>query len=183
VRDRRSGRRLALALAAAVAPLLWPLLPAHATSPGAVVIELDRAVIATHVGDRFTFRSTIRNPADRPLENLVAHLNVLSLDPDVYVDPEDWSSERTQYLAGIAAGGSTTVSWTVRAVNEGRIVLYVAVASQRDREEIDASAALRATVTARQKLSARGVLPIAFAVPALFLVLLVATLRRRRRLA
>ena len=57
----------------------------------------------------------------------MAHLNVLDLRGDVYVDPEDWSTARTKYLDPIPAGGSTSVTWGGQAVNSGRIGLYVAV--------------------------------------------------------
>ena len=173
-------RRGTAAFLLTVAVFLALALPARA-STASVVIDTDRVAVTTHIGDQFTFRSTIRNTTERPLRNLVAHLNVLSLDPSVYVDPEDWSSARTQYLPPIAAGGSITVSWSVKAVNKGLFVLYVAVASASDRAEVDASAALRAMVTAPQQLSATGVLPIALAVPALTSVLLFASLRRRRQ--
>ena len=49
----------------------------------------------------------------------MAHLNVLDLRGDVYVDPEDWSTARTKYLDPIPAGGSTSVTWGGQAVNSG----------------------------------------------------------------
>lgn len=177
----RTARAVALAVALAGA-VVAASMPASAAAPAGAVVELDQSNIATHVGDRFTFGSTIRNPGSQPLEGLVAHLNVLSLDRDVYVDPEDWSSARTQFLPRVAAGGSARLTWTVQAVNQGRIVIYVTVVSERASDEVDASATLRATVTAQERLSARGVLPVALAMPAVTLLLLIASLRRRWRL-
>jgi len=173
----------AVALVVAFAALLWPSPSAQATTAGTVQIEIDPMAVTTHVSDRFSFHSTMRNNSNRPLPNLVAHLNVLSLDPDVYLDPEDWSSTRTQYLAGIAAGASTTLTWTVRAVTAGRVILYVTLVSQRDSDVINTSPALRATVIPQQELSATGVVPIAVATPLITLFLLAATIRRRRKLA
>ena len=61
---------------------------------------------------------------------LIAHLNVLSLRSGVYIDPEDWSSNRTRYLPPIPAGGSLTLTWRLQAVNAGSIGVYVAVLPQ-----------------------------------------------------
>ena len=46
-------------------------------------------------------RSGTRAP--RPLSGLVAHLNVVGLSSGIYVDPEDWSEERTKYLPPLGA--------------------------------------------------------------------------------
>jgi hypothetical protein len=114
-------RRLALGALAALA-----LTAAPAASAG-VSVSLDRTNVSTKLGHSFTFRSTIANHGQAPARGLIAHLNVLSLRNSVYVDPEDWSSHRTRYLAPIPPGGSTTLSWKVKAVNAGSIGVYVAV--------------------------------------------------------
>ena len=70
---------VALVLAAGLAPA------AAGTSP--VSVRVDPTTVSTSIGQRFPLTSTVRNDGDRPVSGLVAHLNVLSLDPDVYVDP------------------------------------------------------------------------------------------------
>jgi hypothetical protein len=108
-------------------------------------------------------------------------LNILSLDPDTYVDPEDWSDARTQYLPEIPAGGQATLAWTVQAVNHGRFVVYVALARAQAGQPVLAGPGLRADVTAQRVINAEGILPLAAAVPAATLVVLLATRVRRRR--
>jgi hypothetical protein len=151
------------------------------TAPAAVSIVLDRASVSTSIGQRFTFTSTIRNGGTEVLQQPVAHLNVLGLDPDVYVDPEDWSSQRTVYLGAIAPGGTATVSWNVQAVTSGRVMLYVAVVRQHQGDQVAVSPALRAQVTARRTINAGGVLPVAITVPVVMAGLLAATRVRQRR--
>jgi len=163
---------LALVLAAAIPPA--------ASAAGPVAVALDRATVSTQIGRRFTFTSTIRNESDRPVSGLVAHLNVLSFDPGVYVDPEDWSSHRTRYLATLPAHGSIRVSWSVQAVNSGHFVVYVAVVERSGSEAVAPSGTLRATVARRQTLNSGGVLPLALAVPGAILLLFGVNLRRRR---
>ena len=76
--------------------------------------------ITTKLGHKFAFHSTIENRGATPARGLVAHLNVVDLTGHTYVDPEDWSSQRTRYLRPIPAGGSTTLTWPMNAVNAGR---------------------------------------------------------------
>ena len=152
-----------------------------ADRPG-LTVELDRVAVSTRVGDHVTFSTTLRNTGQESLHGLVAHLNIVSLDPAVYVDPEDWSSQRTRYLAALQAGQATKVSWSVQAVNAGHFLLYVAIASKDGTDAIATTSALRAAVTARRTINPGGILPVAVAVPAALLLLWgTTTLRRRRR--
>ena len=105
---------------------------------------------------RFSFTSTVRNRGMAPA--LIVHLNVLSRDPSVYVDPEDWSSARTRYLT-VPTGGIANLRWTLRAVNSGSFVVYVAVMSQDGSGPIAVSGQLRVHVAERRTLDPGGALP------------------------
>jgi hypothetical protein len=155
---------------------------AGAISRDAVQITQDKAAASTSIGSRFAFTSTVRNTSSRALTGLVAHLNIVSLDSNVYVDPEDWSSHRTQYLKDIPIGGSLQQSWTVQAVNGGRFIVYVAVAESTAGNPVIAGPGLHVDVAAQRTINAGGILPIAAAVPVIVVELLVAARVRRRRL-
>ena len=128
----RPLRRGGTALVAVVAVLL-PAPAASAADASQMSVTLDRARVSTQLGQKFSFRSTITNRGSTPASGLIAHLNVLSLRPGVYVDPEDWSAERTVYLRTIAPGGSTTTTWRMHAVNAGTFGVYVAVLDESGR--------------------------------------------------
>jgi hypothetical protein len=145
-------------------------------------VTIDRPAVSTSLGREFGFTSTVRNDGDQPLTGLIAHLNILSVDPDVYVDPEDWSSERTHFLAPVPPGGAVEMSWRVQAVNSGDLVVYVAVTAGGGPGPVVASNPLRLTVTEERAINAGGVLPVAVGMPLLVLALMGATARRRRRL-
>ena len=172
-------RRLAISIVA----LLLVGAPA-AAGADRLLVSVDRTQVSTRLGHTFVFHSTIANHGAAPARGLVAHLNVLSLRAGVYVDPEDWSSHRTRYLAPIPARGSTTLTWRIKAVNAGSIGVYVAVlpadgASVRP----TTGPTLRLAIPDRRTLNSGGIVPLALAVPALIgLVLLVARFRRSRRL-
>ena len=168
------GMIVALALAAGLAPA------AAGTSP--VSVRVDPTTVSTSIGQRFPLTSTVRNDGDRPVSGLVAHLNVLSLDPDVYVDPEDWSSQRTIYLDPVPAHAATRLDWTVQAVNSGRLVIYVAVTATQGTDAVAASNTLRLAVAPQRTVEAGGILPLALAMPAAVLLLTGFAGYRRRRL-
>jgi hypothetical protein len=165
---------VALVLAAGLAPA------AAGTSP--VSVRVDPTTVSTGIGQRFRLTSTVRNDGDRPISGLVAHLNVLGLDPDVYVDPEDWSSQRTIYLDPLPAHAATRLDWTVQAVNSGRLVIYVAVTATQGTDAVAASNTLRLAVASQRTVEAGGILPLALAMPAAVLVLTGFAGYRRRRL-
>jgi hypothetical protein len=180
----------ALARIGVAGALLLALLTTHeaqaagresAVVAGGVVVALDQHDVAASPGAKITFASTIRNTGDRPLDGYVAHLNILSTDKSVYVDPEDWSPKRTQYLDELAPGGSTTLSWNVRAVTSGPILLFVSVTSPTART-VTSSGPLNMTVGGQRVVNAGGVLPLVLWMPAGVLALLGATSVRRRRL-
>lgn len=167
--------RVAVLLAAAVSAACL------ASAAGAATVELDRTHVSARIGQHFTFASTVRNTSSQELPGLVAHLNVLSSDPGVYVDPEDWSSRRTQYLAPLPAGGSTRVTWSVQAVNSGQLTIYVAVLPRHGQGTISVSQPLRLEVAQRRTLNSGGVLPLALGIPGVIGLAAVAARAGRRR--
>ena len=163
-----------------VAVLAAGLAPAP-VSTGQVAVQVEPTTVSTSIGQRLRLTSTVRNDGDRPVAGLVAHLNVLGLDPDVYVDPEDWSSQRTIYLDPVPAHAATRLDWTVQAVNSGRLVIYVAVTATRGTDAVAASNTLRLAVASHRTVEAGGILPLAVAMPAAVLLLIGLAGYRRRR--
>jgi hypothetical protein len=168
-------------LLAMCALVTFPATAANARSR--VELSLDRAGVSTKLGDSFGFHSTVTNAGSNALTGLVAHLNIVALSKGVYVDPEDWSSQRTRYLPDLSPGESTDVGWKVQAVNGGRFAVYVVVlpgvgpASAADPPTV--SPALGVRVTEHKTINSGGVLPLALGVPAL-LGLMTLGLRVRR---
>lgn len=156
-------------------------------SPGAaaatshdVSATVDRMRIATQLGGSFEFRSTITNSGATAASGLVAHLSVLSLRSEPYVDPEDWSPERVVFLDPIPAGGSRTLRWPMTAVNAGTFGVYVTVLSDEPNTAPPSNTAtIDLRVSERRTLNSSGILPLAIAVPALLGALALVLLRRR----
>jgi len=145
-------------------------------------VSNDRTAISTKLGHKFVFHSTISNNGAAPAGGLVAHLNVVDLSGHTYVDPEDWSSHRTRYLAAIPAGASTTVSWPMNAVNSGTIGVYVAVLPRSGAPVRPTTGpTLRVRIQDRKTLNSGGILPLALGFPALLGLLAFGVRLRRSR--
>lgn len=179
---RATARAIALNLLVVPAVLGTATVHAEPVRDGRseLVVELDKEAIDAGPGERFTFQSTVRNTGDAPSSDLVAHLNILTTDPDVYVDPEDWSAQRTQYLDELPAGQATRLSWNVQAVTSGPLILYVAVTDPAA-DSVIASGPLQLTVAGQRVVDSGGALPLVTLMPAIVLALLGAALARRRR--
>jgi type II secretory pathway pseudopilin PulG len=137
--------------------------------------------IATRLGSKFAFTSSIANNGATDARGLIAHLNVLSLKNGTYVDPEDWSSNRTRYLAPIPAGESTTITWRMQAVNDGDFGIYVAVLPDDGAPVPPVTGpTIRLDVAERKTLNAGGIVPLVLGIPAALGILALAVRLRRR---
>lgn len=170
----RRARALCLAVVLVVAGA-----PIASAAEPAVDVSISRTEVSTRLGESFGFGTEVRNTGARPLSGLVAHLNVVGLSEGIYVDPEDWSEERTKSLAPLGAGGSTNLSWNVKAVTGGRVAIYVVVLP--DRGPLAVSPAMAVRIADTKDLNSGGVLPLALGVPALLGMATLALRRRRSR--
>jgi hypothetical protein len=164
----------ALAILAALAPSL---------AGAAVTVSPSRTQVSTSIGRDFRFSTRVGNTASSATKPLVAHLNVLSLRPGVYVDPEDWSSRRTVFIGSIPARGSRSIDWKVKAVNSGDIGIYVAVLPQSGEPAPPAtSPTIHVRIAQRRTLNSGGILPLAAGIPAALAAMAVGVrLSRKRR--
>ena len=174
-------RRFALVLALAASLMLTPAAYA-ADGSSEIAVKADRTRIAVGLGGKFAVRTTVTNDGAAPARGLIAHLNVLDLTGNTYVDPEDWSTNRTKYLDPIPAGGSATITFSGQAVNSGSLGLYVAVLDRKGSPRRPAiTPTIRLDVSARRTLNAGGIAPLAAGVPALLAALTLGVSFSRRR--
>lgn len=168
--------RLTIVVLAAAASLTLP-----ASAPAAIIMSVTPTVVTTDLGREFTVRSTIRNDDLSAATGLIAHLTVLSLKDGTYVDPEDWSPDRTRYLDPLAGGRATTILWRLKAVTGGTFAANVSVFAGGASVSAPVTAPpVRIAVAERATLNAGGILPLSIGFPAA-LALVAVGLRLRRR--
>jgi hypothetical protein len=150
--------------------------PAFAQERGGVpasdlTVSVSKSEVSTLTGETFTFTSEIANIGSDASPPLIANLNFVAIDHSTYVDPEDWSSNRTVSVDPIAAGSSATQTWTVKPVLAGDVAVYVVVLPEppalAGAGPLAASPAIPLHVEEHRALNPGGVLPVVLAVPAL----------------
>ncbi|MEU5260933.1 hypothetical protein [Amycolatopsis sp. NPDC021455] len=147
--------------------LVVGLLFALASPAAAADVGFDRAAVAMSVGERVTLTSKVGNPGAGPSGQILAHLNVVSLTDSVYVDPEDWSSERSQVIEDLGPGETRTLSWSIQAVDVGSFAVYVVLIPDAGRGPLVVSPPVHLDVAGKRTLDAGGALPVVLVVPVL----------------
>jgi uncharacterized membrane protein len=149
-----------------------------------VRVAADPPVVSTVLGGHFTVTTEVKNAGSAPTDEILAHLNVASIEGSVYVDPEDWSSDRSQRLS-LKPGESRKLSWEIQAVNAGLFAAYVVVVpfgnTVNGNEDLTTSPLIRVDVAQRTTLTAGGALPVVLAVPLLIGLAAATVLVRVRR--
>ncbi len=149
-----------------------------------LTVSVSRTEMSVLTGESFTFTSKVTNSGSETTPPLIANLAFVAIDQSTYVDPEDWSPERTLSVAPIAAGSSATQTWTVRPVLKGDVAVYVVILPQppalAGAGPLAASPAIPVHVEEQRSLNPGGVLPVVLAVPGV-LALAFAGLRVARR--
>jgi len=139
-----------------------------------LTVVVSESKVSAITGDSFTFTSEIKNAGTEATPALIANLDFVAIDGGTYVDPEDWSAERTQAVGPIAAGATATQTWTVKTVLEGDVAAYVVVLpappALAAESALAVSPAIQMHVEEHRALNPGGVLPTVLAVPVVLLV-------------
>jgi hypothetical protein len=150
--------------------LTWLMAPVAAAAPLSVQVVAEPASVETVLGGRFVITTEVTNNGAAPTGEILAHLNVASIEGGVYVDPEDWSPSRSQQLS-LEPGESQKLSWELQAVNAGHFAAYVVVApfgsEVAGNEELLISPLVNIDVASRSTLTAQGALPVVISIPVL----------------
>lgn len=154
-----------------------------ADHPLEIAIGMDYDVIKT--GDSIFFDTVVTNHDTAASPPVIVAMNIINLDKEGdVVDPEDWSPERTQYIAQLAPGESGTLSWRVNAILDGDYIVYMVAmpepAGQDSTSQAVASWGIHLTVLPFTKLNPSGILPYTLGTP-LILGLGLLYLQRLRR--
>jgi hypothetical protein len=136
-----------------------------AAPAAATEVTFDRPTAGMGVGQRVTLLTRITNPGTEPTGPFVAHLDVVSLTPDVTVDPEDWSSERSQDVDALEPGETRELSWPIQAVAAGTFDAYVVLVGHG--LVLVTATPAHLEVAGRRELGAGGALPVVLIMPVL----------------
>jgi hypothetical protein len=173
----RAARRSLLRLILLSGLILFVSAPAagarSSPSDATVSVQISKESAALAAAEWMEFDTVLRNNGATATPPLVAHLAIAALDIGRYVDPEDWSPQRTQYLPPLQPGESVKLAWRLRALIEGAFVTFVTVVSAEESFPPAVSASLRLQVAPDDILPLKDVIPVAAVVPLFPLALLV----------
>ncbi len=183
---RRMG--MGLFIGVLIAQAFAPVLASSSQQAGAdgLQITIDQASATVKTGDSITFNTTVTNPAAEASPSLIVAMNIINLNAtgDV-VDPEDWSPQRTQYIAALAPGASQTLNWVINSIVDGDYMVYMvlipAPASADTTSQPVASSGIHLTVTPFTRLNPGGVLPYVIGGPLVVGLIMFFIYRSRRR--
>jgi hypothetical protein len=160
--------------------------PPQAREAQPIQISIDMDATTVNAGTPIRYNTVVTNPASEKSPPLIVAMNIINLhgagEP---VDPEDWSPQRTQYLDGLEAGGSTKLTWRVNAILDGDFMVYMVVVPAPSAPEKTShpvtSSGIHLTVKPFTRLNPGGVLPYAIGGPILILVIILGINRLRRQ--
>ena len=136
-------------------------------------ISINMTGISITESDHFTFSTMLTNNGTGATTPLVAHLNVASLQEGLYVDPEDWSEQRTIFVDPVAGGASVNLTWTIHGLFAGDFAIYVVVLAQDTSSFPIVSDEILVHIEKWEVLQIADVTPVVTAVPILMGVLFV----------
>ena len=161
----------ALIMIVLLAGVLAGVPAAALAAPLDVTVAADPPAVSTVLGGRFTITTEVKNAGTAPYGEILAHLNVASI-------------ERSQQLS-LKPGESRKLTWEIQAVNSGLFAAYVVVVpfgnTVNGNADITTSPLVRVDVAQRTTLTAGGALPVVLAVPMLIGLAAATTLVRVRR--
>jgi hypothetical protein len=173
----RPTRRILAAVAAAFFTILlvsavWRGAPAfgqESTAASDLTVSVSKSEVSAMTGDVFTITSEVQNGGSEATPPLIANLDFVALDQDTYIDPEDWSPQRTLVVDPIPAGSSASQSWTIKPVLAGNVAAYVVILPSSPTlataGPLVSSPAIYLHVEEHHALNPGGVLPTVLAVP------------------
>lgn len=178
------NRKIFLGLRAGMFVIIGSTIPISAeisSSDDMVSVKIDMDSASVVAGDWVEFSTEISNLGQSKTPKLLAHLNIAAVVRGPYVDPEDWSPVRTQYIDPIKPGDSVTRFWEVHTLTDGDFAVFVTVVPSDGSFVPQVSPTLLIRAEPNDFLSLKDVLPVSVVVPLFPLMLLFYSFAKSRR--
>jgi ABC-type transport system involved in cytochrome c biogenesis permease component len=180
---------LAFILVLCVAPLAVSTghaLHSDQTQEQDLAISMDSKFKHVKMGDLVEFHTVVSNNGLQSSLPLIVALNVVNLkETGESVDVEEWAPERAKYIGSLAPDEAIKLNWFVTPGLHGNYMVYVVLIPQPASADVMtfpvASSSLYLTVEPTVRLQPRAILPFAFGVPMILLVITFAVYHRRRQ--
>lgn len=134
------------------------------------------ATIEATAGQIITVNAEVSNTGNESVSG-IAYISIVDEETKIPIDLEDWSAQKGIYLQKIQPGQSISTNWSVRLVKSGTYT--VAILFSRDAKGGVADSSPPAvssrtvlTIAPKINLNPNNVLPVAFGMPLLLVIIL-----------
>jgi hypothetical protein len=148
-----------------------------------ITVSIKPKHIDGKMGDVIEFESNVTNNGASPLKGLVAYISLIRVTEgqEIPMDLEDWSAQKADKIDLLNPNDSASSKWSMRLIDSGDYVVYITVVDKNQKTPIVSEVA-ELKIAKRQQLNPNNVLPIAFGMPVLIiLIFLSAGIYRRLR--
>jgi hypothetical protein len=146
-----------------------------------ITVSINPKHIDGKMGDIVEFESNVANNGVSPIKGLVAYISLIRVTEgqETPMDLEDWSALKAGKIDLLNPNDSVSSKWSMRLIDSGDYVVYITVVDKNQKTPIVSEVA-ELKIARRQQLNPNNVLPIAFGMPVLIiLVFLSAGIYRR----
>jgi hypothetical protein len=168
-------RLLSIPLCIALASSLFSLSAFGEQPPsggGQIKIEITSpGTIHGIAGQIITARATITNLGSSTIGG-IAYISIVDLTKKIPIDLEDWSAEKGIDIPSLAPGQSLPTEWKVRLVKDGSYTISILFSASNDSLPPTASGKIFLNVDPKHNLNPGNILPVAFGVPSLLMIIL-----------
>ncbi len=150
--------------------------PAHASSQAVTASSpltiqiLSAQTLSGTAGDFVTVEGQLQNTSQSPITDVTTYLSLVDLQNKLPVDLEDWSAEKGQYIGSVDPGQTLPLRWKIHFVKAGDYSIAI-VADTGGNNTPLISTLTHFHVSPKRNLNPGQVLPVAFGVPILLLLL------------
>jgi hypothetical protein len=149
-----------------------------------ITVSIKPKHIDGKMGDVIEFESNVTNNGASPLKGLVAYISLIRVTEgqEIPMDLEDWSAQKADKIDLLGPDDSASSKWSMRLIDSGDYVVYITVVDKNRKTPIVSEVA-ELKIARRQQLNPNNVLPIAFGMPVLIILIFlsVGIYRRLRR--
>jgi hypothetical protein len=149
-----------------------------------ITVSIKPKHIDGKMGDVIEFESNVTNNGASSLKGLVAYISLIRVTEgqEIPMDLEDWSAQKADKIDLLNTNDSASSKWSMRLIDSGDYVVYITVVDKNQKKPIVSEVA-DLKIARRQQLNPNNVLPIAFGMPVLIILIFlsIGIYRRLRR--
>ncbi len=148
------------------------ILSSIASAQNDISVSIAPKHIDAEMGDMIEFNSTVTNIGNAQLKGTVAAISLIKVTEgqELPMDLEDWNAQKAVRIDVLNPKESQVNLWNMHLIDSGDYVIYMTIVEKNSKVPI-VSEMSELKIARIQKLNPNNVLPVAFGVPILILLI------------